>query len=149
MRPISTSRLFYRFAKSVILLIVPLSILLAACGQGSVSDAASPSGDQSKGTLNGNVVLSPICPVERIDGSCPPRAATFRQVRIMSAGRVVVATTTTDKQGHFSVVLAPGDYNVLVNNVSPGVRNPSQGVPVHVEAGQVRSVKIVLDTGIR
>ena len=135
------------FARSIIS-IVFLSILLAACRQSSLNNIASPSGNASKGTLSGNVVLSPTCPVESIDGGCPPRAAALRQVRIMS-NKQVIATTTTDKQGHFDIYLNPGDYAVLVNNLSPGVRKPAQGVLVHIKAGQVSSVKIVLDTGIR
>jgi hypothetical protein len=142
------SRSLRHFARSIIFIVL-LSIFLAACGQSSSNNTASPSGDTaSKGTLSGNVVLSPTCPTERTDGACAPRVAAFRQVRVMST-RQVITTTTTDKQGHFAMLLAPGDYTVLINNLSPGVRKPAQGVPVHIKAGQIYSVKIVLDTGIR
>jgi hypothetical protein len=135
------------FARSIIFIVL-LSFLLAACGQNNLNNTASPSGNDSKGTLSGNVVLSPTCPTESSDGSCPPRAAAFRQVRVMSTKQVIV-TATTDKQGHFTMLLSPGDYTVLINNLSPGVRKPAQRVPVHIKAGQIYAVKIVLDTGIR
>ncbi len=141
------SRLLHHFARSIIFLVL-LGILLDACGQSTLNTTASPSGKNSQGTLSGNVMLSPTCPLQGTDGDCPSRAAAFRQVRIMS-NKQVVATTTTDKQGHFDIHLNPGDYAVLVNNLSPGVRRPAQGVPVHIKAGQVSTVKIVLDTGIR
>ena len=152
MQSIAANRWFSRslrhFVRSIIFIVL-LSILLVACGQSSSNNIASPSGDTaSKGTLSGNVVLSPTCPTERTDSACPPRTAAFRQVRIMST-KQVIATTTTDKQGHFAMLLNPGDYTVLINNLSPGVRKPAQGVPVHIKAGQVFTVKIVLDTGIR
>ena len=152
MQSIAANRWFSRslrhFARSIIFIVLLSILFVAACGQSSLNNRASPSGNDSKGTLSGNVMLNPTCPVESVDGACPARAGAFRQVRVMS-NKQVIATTTTDKQGHFDILLNPGDYTVLIDNLSPGVRKPTQRVPVHIKAGQVYTVKIVLDTGIR
>jgi uncharacterized protein YfaS (alpha-2-macroglobulin family) len=73
-----------------------------------------------------------------------------REVEILGANNAVVATTTTDSKGHFSVALAPGAYTVTVpiKQGLIGMRQMSD-VNANVITGQVTTVKIMLDTGIR
>ena len=56
----------------------------------------------------------------------------------------------TDSKGHFSVALAPGSYTVSVpiRQGQIGMRQESD-VKANVITGQVTTVKIMLDTGIR
>ncbi len=56
----------------------------------------------------------------------------------------------TDSKGHFSVALAPGSYTVSVpiQQGQIGMRQESD-VKANVITGQVTTVKIMLDTGIR
>jgi hypothetical protein len=120
-----------------------LSVALAACGSGGGITVAS-------GTLTGDVVAGPTCPVEQAENPCPPKAVANREVKILAKSGQVVATTTTDAQGHFSVALAPGEYVVAVAIVSGqvGMRQTTPG-DVTVASGQSAYIKIELDTGIR
>jgi hypothetical protein len=120
-----------------------LTVALAACGGAASITAAS-------GTITGDVEAGPTCPVEQVENPCPPKPVTNREVKILSKRGQIVATTTTDAQGHFSVAVAPGDYVVAVAIVSGqvGMRQSSPG-DVSVASGQPSYIKIELDTGIR
>ncbi|HEV2239014.1 MAG TPA: carboxypeptidase-like regulatory domain-containing protein [Ktedonobacterales bacterium] len=117
--------------------------LVAACGSGGGATIAP-------GTLTGDVVAGPTCPVEQINNPCPPKIITNREVKILTTGGQVATTTTTDAQGHFSVSLAPGAYVVQVTIVAgqPGMRQTTPG-DVTVASGKPSYIKIELDTGIR
>ncbi len=137
---------------------------LAACAPGGVgtgqsaangnrSSATSTPGTGSsgtgQGTLNGVVMSSPSCPVQTAERPCPPQPVPDRQIRIETTSGKVIATVTTDKQGHFSVKLAPGIY--VVRAVSTGSPFPIQRQPtvVTIVAGKTLSIQIMLDSGIR
>jgi hypothetical protein len=128
----------------VLMAAVALGAALAACGGdgGSIIIVS--------GTLSGDVVAGPTCPVEQIDNPCPPKAVPNREVQILTKSGAVAAKTTTDAQGHFSVSLAPGDYVVAVTVVAGqvGMRQTTPG-DVSVASGQSSYIKIELDTGIR
>lgn len=123
-------------------LAIALTLALTAC------TPILPGGPQ--GTLVGDVVAGPTCPVERVGNPCPPRPVPNRQVRIESPTGDVVTTVTTDARGHFSVHLAPGHYVVRVA-IIPGQVGLRQVTPgdVTIVAGQITSITIELDTGIR
>jgi hypothetical protein len=71
-------------------------------------------------------------------------------VVIASPAGKVVATVTTDGQGHFQVVLAPGTYTVFVMGTAGALGSGREGlVQATVRAGQTTAVTIALDTGIR
>jgi hypothetical protein len=125
-----------------LLLAVSATLLLGAC--------RIPVGGGPQGTLSGDVVAGPTCPVEQVNHPCPPAVVPNREVDIDTADGSVVATTTTDQHGHFSIMLAPGSYVVLVK-VGPGMLGMRQITPgnVTVTAGQITYIKIELDTGIR
>lgn len=127
-------------------LLLAIGALLTACGVSTTSASrATPTGQ-----LEGTVVAGPTCPVERPDQPCPPRVVPGRTVRIETPQGSVIATTTTDAQGHFAFSLAPGSYLVRVEIVpgSVGMRQQTPG-DVMVSAGSVTTIQIVLDTGIR
>jgi hypothetical protein len=144
------------------LLALGLALTLAGCasitvsGSGAAGTSATgtstPTSGTSgtQGTLAGDVVAGPTCPVERAEDPCPPKAVPNREVEILGANNAVVATTTTDSKGHFSVALAPGAYTVTVpiKQGLIGMRQMSD-VKANVITGQVTTVKIMLDTGIR
>jgi hypothetical protein len=125
------------------LLVVSLGVLLAACGLSSGPGAG-------QGTLTGDVQASPTCPVEHVGQTCPPAPVPNRQVQILDGSGSVVAKTTTDKTGHFSVYLAAGAYVVKVAIVQGqvGILQISPG-NVTIVAGQTTTVTIEMDTGIR
>jgi len=121
-------------------LLLALALLVAACGQG-----AGP-----HGTITGDVVAGPTCPVERPENPCPPKPVPDRRVDIQARDGATVASTTTDANGHFSVDVSPGAYVVHVT-AGPGMLGIRQSTPgyVTVEAGKTDYIKIELDTGIR
>jgi len=139
------------------LLAFGLALALAGCASITVSGSgaagttipgAGTSGTQ--GTLAGDVVAGPTCPVERAEDPCPPKAVPNREVEILGTNNAVVATAMTDSKGHFSVTLAPGTYSVTVpiKQGQIGMRQMNN-VTANITAGQVTTVTVELDTGIR
>ena len=117
-------------------------------GQAGSTQSCSPA-PTSNGTLIGEVVAGPTCPVATAEQPCPPRAVPNRLILIETPGGAIVTRVTTDQQGRFRIMLAPGTYRVLVplnGNPFPIQRTPQQ---VKVNAGQTMKVLIELDTGIR
>lgn len=96
--------------------------------------------------LTGTVSRGPITPVCQENVPCDaPFAATFEVRR----GDHVVATFTSDAQGHFVVRLPPGSY-VVVPAAGSGIMNAgAQGKSVEVGAEGLTTVQLVFDTGIR
>jgi len=137
-----TTRRPYRLAFAY-LIAGGIMFLLTACAPTSIG----PGGPQ--GTLTGDVVAGPTCPVQH-ETPCPQAHVTNRQVTIRNLDGAVVATTTTDAQGHFSVSLSPGTYDVQVAIVPGqiGLHQTTSG-RVTIVAGQTTQIQIVLDTGIR
>lgn len=122
-------------------------LTLAACGVSGPSGGGSSAG---QGTLVGDVSAGPTCPVQSTDHPCPPKPVANARVTIETpSGSAVVATATTDTQGHFSVSLPPGDYRVRVEPGNGGLPRQDQPKDVIIRAGETTSVKIELDTGIR
>ena len=135
---------------------------LSACGSAlrpGVADQGAPASLEgtpapavaiARGTLHGTVVAGPTCPVERAEDPCPPKPVPGREVKIASQAGKVVATVTTDGQGHFQVVLAPGNYTVFVVGTAQALGSGRAAtVQATVRARQTTSVTIALDTGIR
>src|SRR5262249_34067750 len=91
-----------------LLLILCIGCTIAACGSTVVPGGAN------QGTLSGDVVAGPTCPVASSEHPCPPKPVPGKEVVIASPTGQKVATATTDAQGHFEVVLTPGDYTVSV-----------------------------------
>jgi hypothetical protein len=102
------------------------------------------------GTIAGEVVAGPTCPVATVENPCPPKPVPDRKVLLLTPGGVLVTTTMTDANGRFAVRLAPGSYTVHVE-AGPGMLGLDQVTPgnVTVHAGQTTTMQIELDTGIR
>jgi hypothetical protein len=118
-------------------------------GAQAVSSQLCSSTPASKGILIGDVVAGPTCPVDNAEQPCPPHSVPNRLILIETPGGDLVMRITTDQQGRFRIMLAPGTYQVLVppdSNPFPIQRSPQQ---VTVIAGQTMQVQIELDTGIR
>ncbi len=136
------------FWLGALLLLIALGLILTACAPQGIG-ANPTSTTAALGTLTGDVVAGPTCPVQQAETPCPPKPVPDHQVTIKTPNGTVVATATTDAQGHFSVSVAPGDYLVEVST-GPGLGlRQTQPVQVTVVAGQSAYVKIELDTGIR
>jgi Carboxypeptidase regulatory-like domain len=138
-----------------LLLTLWLGGTLSACGSALRPGAAgqgtpTPPVGIAQGMLHGTVVAGPTCPVERAEDPCPPKPVPGREVKITSPAGKVVAMVTTDGQGHFQVVLAPGNYTVFVVGTAQALGSGRAAtVQATVRAGLTTAVTIALDTGIR
>ena len=130
--------------------LIGLSLLLTGCGTSSFTAASSTTSAGPQGTVQGKVVASPSCPVERADQPCQPTPVPGRSVSITTPGGTVAAAVTTDAQGQFTATLAPGAYVIKVAIITgkPGLRQRTPG-DVTVLAGKTTVITIMLDTGIR
>ena len=124
---------------------IVLAVLLAA-GAGCAGGPAAP-----KGTLQGQVTIGPICPVERPDQPCLPTPETYaaRQVLVMRPdGATVVATVSLNQTGYYRVDLDPGTYVVDMNHAGID-RSPDVPRTITLSAGETVTLDISIDTGIR
>jgi len=93
----------------------------------------------------GRVTAGPTCPVEQVGHPCPPQPVSGT-IKAQKASRTI-ARTRSDANGNYSMRLAPGRYTLVVQTGSTFPRCPT--TPVTVPRGQVVTVNITCDTGIR
>ncbi len=98
--------------------------------------------------IEGQVVLSPSCPVVRADRPCAPVPyRTTMQVRDPS-GRIV-AEFSSDAEGWFRVELDPGKYVIVPAAPESEMEPAAQPLEVVVEAGRYSRVKVKYESKIR
>jgi hypothetical protein len=137
-------------------LMLILGSALAGCGVSTIGASATDVSATSTltsgptGTIAGDVVAGPTCPVEQAENPCPPAVVKNRKVDVQTQAGTTVASTTTDANGHFSVAVPPGTYvvHVKIEQGQVGMRQTTPG-DVTVIANQTSTVHIELDTGIR
>ncbi len=96
--------------------------------------------------IEGEIRIGPISPVSAPGETNSKPYSTKMRVRSLPDGKVV-AEFTSDSQGKFRAVLAPGRYEVEPENAAPLPMGST--VDVTVTAGQFTHVQIVYDSGIR
>lgn len=109
----------------------------------------STSRTPSKGTLRGQVLLGPTCPVERIppDPACAPKPYKTT-INIWSAlTGSPYKSVATDASGGFTISLDPGAY--VLRAMSGSTYPRCSDLEVKVFAGKAQSVIMNCDTGIR
>jgi hypothetical protein len=119
-------------------------LVLAGCGD------ESPSAKTQSG-VTGRVHVGPQCPVETAGDPCEDQPAADATVTVSKqipgdsyAAGDVVARATTDDDGRYHIVVAPGDYVVTADaGMSCELMDAS------VTDGAVATVDIPCDTGIR
>lgn len=125
--------------------VVSLAVVpLVGCGRAAPSSIEL--GQPSAATLRGQVLSSPSCPVERAEHPCPPRPVAGARVAVSRNGDVV-ATTTTDRRGNFSVPVPAGTLLVVAHNVGGYASQASRRLTLRHDSS-VR-VLLVVDSGIR
>jgi hypothetical protein len=93
------------------------------------------------------VIAAPTCPVE-IQGSPCPKGDVETSVVVLTDRGERVTTVATDRDGSFTVDLAPGDY-VLTAQPPPGSTYVPRQAAVTVEPATYAQVTLVLDTRLR
>jgi hypothetical protein len=131
--------------KSCAPIILVLALLLAA-GAGCTGGPGT-----TKGTLQGQVTVGPLCPVERPDQPCLPTPETYaaRKVVVLAPdGVTVVATVPLNGTGYYRVNLEPGSYVVDINHAGID-RSPDVPRTLTIRAGETITLDIAIDTWIR
>jgi hypothetical protein len=117
----------------------------SACPNGTSTAVAS------NGTLQGNVTIGPICPVEVNNKPCDPTAEMYAAAKVFvytEDKKTLVKTITPNSKGNFSVNLPAGAYFINMTHQRIGSTN---GVPVTITLipnGTV-TLKLSVDTGLR
>jgi len=105
-----------------------------------------PPAPQGASGIEGQTLIGPTCPVERLDSPCPDKPYQATLVVLNQSG-TEVKRFDTNADGLFRVELPPGTYTLAPQ--SPG-RLPRAGQQaVQVTSGQFMSITITYDSGIR
>jgi hypothetical protein len=118
-------------------------VLLTACARGS-----SAGSDDRLGTIHGEVLLAPTCPVESIQSPCPGRPLAGVPVRVVDADGEVRASAVSDDRGAFTIDVTPGSY-LLTASIEQDPARSVEPVRVEVRAGEVVRSDVMVDSGIR
>ena len=129
--------------RSLVSLLFLLLALLTACGS-----ASSAGSDDRLGTIRGEVLLAPLCPVESIQSPCPGRALAGVPVHVVDAEGNVRASGVSDDHGAFTIDVAPGAY-LLIAVIEEDPARSVKPVRVEVRAGEVVRSDVTVDSGIR
>ncbi len=127
--------------KLLILAVAIIGLVVASC---ATATAAT-------GTLEGNVSIGPLQPVERPGEKPPVPCEVYEARKIMvydRSGQRLVYQVDIDCDGHYRVDLKPGVYTVDINRL--GIDRSSE-VPgqVEIKSGETITLDIDIDTGIR
>jgi hypothetical protein len=111
---------------------------------GSLRNVIAP-----KGTVHGQVLLGPTCPVERIppDPACAPKPYKTMIKILRTATGASYKKVVTDASGRFTISLAPATYILRAKGASIYPRCTDLKIIVIAKKSQI--VKIDCDTGIR
>jgi hypothetical protein len=106
-----------------------------------------PAQDAAMGTLAGQVLLGPQCPVVREgDESCNDKPLETT-VHIQKEGEAKILFVQTDEQGMFTIRVPEGRYMLDPVGGNPFPRCSAQ--QAEAAFGQITSVQLSCDTGIR
>lgn len=118
-----------------------LVLLLGACGE-----AGSERGGEL-GTIQGVVLLGPVCPVETETSPCPDEPLSgVEVVAVDQDGHETTAVSGSD--GRFSMDVSPGEFTLHAVVDQDGIRS-SKPVDLTVGPGQTVEVTVPVDSGIR
>ncbi len=109
--------------------------------------ACNAAGPAALGTgLTGTVERSPVTPVCQVNVPC---SAPFSARFTILQGPRLVAAFSSDSQGHFTVPLEPGPYQLVPGSDAPIISPQSQAKSVVVGPSGLTPVRLEFDTGLR
>ena len=127
-----------------VLLVVGLLTVTAACGAYQFP-VGGPSPSPASATVSGRVLAVPCAPVEELGSPCAGRPVPKLELDYVSGGSVI-ASTTTDSSGSYSIGLEPGTYQVKLKTYMRVINGP---LTVAVSSGSSLVATYLLDSGIR
>jgi len=133
--------------RRVVLLLAVIAFTMGASGCLEHTNG----GTAETGTLEGHLTIGPICPVERLNVTCPvpPEAYAARKVVVTTGdGSSVVAVVALNETGYYHVSLNPGSYRIDINHAG-SYRSGDVPTTLTIEPGKTIVLDIRIDTGIR
>ena len=111
-------------------------------------------GSSNIGFLEGRISIGPICPVEKDppDPGCLPTAETYKAYPISvwtSNGGRKVSQINPELDGSYITDLEPGNYLIILESGSINIGSSNLPVGVTIKSGNVTTLNIDIDTGIR
>lgn len=101
--------------------------------------------------IEGIVTLGPTCPVEKVppDPNCTDRsyATTVQATMVGNQKDLPFATTASNKEGKYKIMLPPGEYTIQA--VGGKILPRCESKNVTIEPSKIIQVNISCDTGIR
>ncbi len=128
-------------------LVLVLGLFIGACEPPPVDPGATPAVESG---IRGTVILGPTCPTGSSPGANDPVPCLTpysAQLVVLDEENNVAGRVTSDADGTFELVLAPGKY--IVTPLSGDPYPIAQPISVTVAAGEFVEVQLNYDTGIR
>lgn len=132
------------------------ALLVGGCGASgnatTTSTTTPPKGattSPSDSGVQGMTMVDGGCPVAQGATPCPDKPVAAKITITRSTGTDTVAQGLSDRTGHFTIPLAPGDYQVRAGSTT-GATVPfgaPQSLTIH--PGKFTTIVIHLDSGIR
>lgn len=131
--------------RKIVLLWLVASWFLVGC----TNSAPAPTATPPTSGVEGQTWLGPLCPVVQVDTPCPDQPYPDATVVVLDAAGKEIARLHTDAQGHFQLLLAPGNYTL---RPMPPEDKPLPSAPEQaftVADGQFTALTVLYDSGIR
>ena len=109
---------------------------------------------QDEGILQGKISIGPICPVETDppDPGCLPTAETYKAYPVSvwtPDGRRKITLLEPSLDGSYKTDLEPGKYLIKLEIDSGNIGSSNLPVEVNIVSGEMTTLNIDIDTGIR
>jgi hypothetical protein len=109
---------------------------------------------QDAGFLEGKISIGPICPVETDppDPGCLPTAETYKAYPVSvwtSDGRNKITLLKPSLDGSYKTNLNQGNYLIILETGRNNIGSSNLPVVVNIISGNVTTLNIDIDTGIR
>jgi hypothetical protein len=136
-----------QYSKNIILGLIMLMGLLLNAGCDKL-------GTQDIGFLEGKISIGPICPVETDppDPGCLPTAETYKAYPVSvwtAGGRRKITQINPALDGLYKTDLEPGKYLIILETDRGNIGSSNLPVEVTIISGQITTLYIDIDTGIR
>ena len=109
---------------------------------------------QDEGILQGKISIGPICPVETDppDPGCLPTAETYKAYPVAvwtPDGSRKIARLEPSLDGSYKTDLEPGKYLLILETSGINIASSNLPVEVNIMSGEMTTLNIDIDTGIR
>lgn len=109
---------------------------------------------QDEGILEGKISIGPICPVETDppDPGCVPTVETYKAYPVSvwtSDGRRKITLLKPSMDGSYKTDLEPGKYLIILETGGNNIGSSNLPVEITIISGEITTLNIDIDTGIR